>query len=265
MTIKLKDVLTSKMENLSQKKEENQNETIFASEKKYLEILVGEMAEAIENEEFDVLVGDDASGRLPTLFLRKVFLLRMKKKYPNLSDSEVNDKIKTFFVAGGRGFGNENDLKIFFEKIKTLTKKKILFVTEHIFTGDSLVKMAHIMKKAGLSFGVATMSINREVGIEDNISSQLLINELKNKKLFFSGGFGFEPNIYGKAEMSGVVKNISEKNGFSFVVGAHAKPIKAEELGQFNTKDKLGEEKNKARIGVEDLANQIEGSVFSEK
>ena len=79
-------------------KKENESEAnpeyCFEGEFKELESLVlpliEKLKENIDKGEYDMLIGDDASGRIPTLILRGI-----------INERNRGSKVKTRFVAGG--------------------------------------------------------------------------------------------------------------------------------------------------------------------
>ena len=70
--------------------------------------LIEKLKENIDKGEYDMLIGDDASGRTPTLVLRGIINVRNRKLHPELKPSEA--ETKTRFVAGGR-VENDKELK----------------------------------------------------------------------------------------------------------------------------------------------------------
>lgn len=178
---------------------------------------VEKIKDAIDGEEYDALIGDDASGRIPTLVLREVMRQRMEKMHPDLEPEEKRKKLQTYFVAGGRRPGGisreekeenkwlseqlDKDLADFFEKIKPDIKRRALFVTEHISTGESLAAISKLMEKAGIPFDIVSARA------EATFSGTELENEAERGHKTFIGGFGEELGIYKKNRYSGVVKN----------------------------------------------------------
>ncbi|MDO8573693.1 MAG: hypothetical protein Q7R77_02990 [Candidatus Daviesbacteria bacterium] len=106
--------------------------------------------------EFDTLVGDDASGRLPTLFLRKVL--------NNLRIARGGDNIQTLFIAGGSNFlpgvGSSG--------IESLIRRQselgsILFSTEYIREGRSAAILTEFLQKKGMDVTIAAVTVSYEL------------------------------------------------------------------------------------------------------
>lgn len=109
--------------------------------------VVRQLKEAIEKNEYDLIIGDDRSGRLPALILGKII-----NKYH--SD---NKSIKTIFIAGGNsGSWSEEKQDRIVEHIKGVAAnlKKALFVTESIGLGGGTISFIESLEKANLDFGI---------------------------------------------------------------------------------------------------------------
>ena len=93
---------------------------VFTQLEKPTMTLFRKMKQGIDGEEYDTLIGDDASGRVPTLIFRKVMSDRIEAVHKSLPPEIKREKLKTYFVSGGQGLSAETTgyLKIFFESIK---------------------------------------------------------------------------------------------------------------------------------------------------
>lgn len=102
--------------------------------------------------DYDAIVSDDASGRLPSLFFQKI-INRQKKK-------NGQKGIKIFFVAGGRHGRKEimNGLGEFFAKNKEQLSK-VLLVTEYVDSGNSISRLIDILRGARIDFDLAAISL----------------------------------------------------------------------------------------------------------
>jgi hypothetical protein len=195
--------------------------------------LVKKLKESIDKGEYDMLIGDDASGRIPTLILRGVINDRNRKLNPDLKSSE--SEIKTRFVAGGQ-LRSIEQLKSAIEKLRPEVKKKALVVTEYIYSGKSMERFSSILKNLNIPFDIATLKseftsngsnfqrflnelrdIGEFLGIADPRSEFGQDNIIipKNSKFYYGKRASEEdqeeaPLIYDKPEMSGVEKNIKE-------------------------------------------------------
>lgn len=106
--------------------------------------------------EFDTLVGDDVSGRLPTLFLRKVL--------NNLRIARGGDNIQTLFIAGGSNFlpgvGSSG--------IESLIRRQselgsILFSTEYIRKGQSATVLTEFLREKSMDVTIAAVTVSHEL------------------------------------------------------------------------------------------------------
>lgn len=181
--------------------------------------LVRKLKEAIDKEEYNTLIGDDASGRVPTLILRKVMSDRINIGNPLLSPMEKRESLMTYFVSGGQGLSDETlgYLKLFFESIKKAGNKKFLLVTEYIQSGRSASKLADILESAGVNFDIASTFIDPE-------ASEILAKiEVGGHKIFSGSKMRVPPKIWGHEGISGVVNIKTSSNGR--VLEAHAVPF----------------------------------------
>lgn len=136
--------------------------------------LTEKLKENIDKGEYDMLLGDDASGRIPTLILRGIINERNRKLHPELRSSE--SEIKTRFVAGGQ-LKNKDVLKDVVKEIGSEVKKKVLVVTEYISSGRSMEKFSTALKELNIPFDIATLRSEFDAG-ESNFDK--LSNKLKD-------------------------------------------------------------------------------------
>lgn len=101
--------------------------------------------------DYSVIISDDASGRLPSLFFRR--LINKERKKNN------EPGVKTYFIAGGR-----HDSQMKYDNIKKFLKQKIgskdkvMVVTEYIETGRSINKLLQIIESLGIDFDLVAVS-----------------------------------------------------------------------------------------------------------
>ena len=115
--------------------------------------LVNQLKEKIESGEYDTLISDDVGGRIPTLVLRKI-----------IKELNPDQKIETYFIASGKTYlptpadkEKYGQLQERLEKV-TAETKKALVVTQFIFTGKTLIRLALALKEAGVeNFDIATV------------------------------------------------------------------------------------------------------------
>ncbi|MEK7585824.1 MAG: hypothetical protein AAB477_01135 [Patescibacteria group bacterium] len=164
-------------------------------------ILEKGIKEKIQNCEYDLLIGEDASGRIPALvfkdILQKVYE-RNKKEQPQL-----------LFMAGTRFQSWDPDVLLKFkEHVSTHAKdkKKALVVTELIGHGHSIISILDALQNNGISYDIAACAQldNDPVHYSEEIKDHL-----------FAGSHG-KPEIFNKPELSGVKKNYGD------VLSSHA-------------------------------------------
>ncbi|MEK7463307.1 MAG: hypothetical protein AAB621_03040 [Patescibacteria group bacterium] len=215
---------------------ETKPEYFFEAEFKELELLVlpliEKLKENIDKGEYDMLIGDDASGRIPTLILRGIINSRKRELNPYLKSSE--SEIKTRFVAGGQLRSTEQLISVI-EKLKPEVKNKVLIVTEYISSGRSMEKLSSALKGLGIPFDIATLKSEfdgeksnlgklfdklKDIGASFGISdprSEFGKDNIKipeNSKFYYGKGAGdadAPPLIYDNSEISGVKKVLGEQ------------------------------------------------------
>lgn len=173
--------------------------------------ILEQLRDKIENGEYGVIVGDDASGRVPALIFDKV----IKGAY----QENNHEQPQTLFFAGSRvthgslGKGEKFEKKKFaanFLKRGLLGKKlkgKALIVTDTIETGGSLESIAGGLKEAGIEFDIATICM-----LSDRTQEEFpAVKEELERKLggeVYYGYAGSEvPQIFAKHNLSGVYKD----------------------------------------------------------
>lgn len=137
--------------------------------------LVKQLKEKIESGEYNTLISDDVGGRIPTLILRKI-----------IKENNPDQKLGTFFIASGKTYfptsadtEKYEQLQGHLKKVTDKTKKALI-VTQFIFTGKTLIRLADALKEAGVDdFDIAT--VDAMPHFEDE---RLLRNRLGNNNLY---------------------------------------------------------------------------------
>lgn len=102
--------------------------------------------------EYDTLIGDDISARVPALVMRKVINhFRIDKGLP---------RIKTVFIVGGESLKSEivSQRNAFFNQ-NGLGWGRTLYLTEYVEKGSGTEEMVEGLTAAGINFDVAAISI----------------------------------------------------------------------------------------------------------
>lgn len=172
--------------------------------------VLGQLKESIQNGDYKVLVGEDASGRLPTFVMHKVLsAVYQEKGYP---------PVATRYLSGNRG---NSWLDVIFQKKKSQLKEyladlneflgtemqsgKILIVTDHIETGKSLLLLTKLLNEAGIDYDIATVAIDSEDvhrQLEDKWGHEIVAGRTTNAMVSglkdFSGVYKDNPNIHAR-------------------------------------------------------------------
>ena len=144
---------------------------------------------------YDTVLSDEASGRLPSLFLSKII------NHVRLKNGQ--DSVQTYFIATGRHHNPEKEKAI---KEFLVSKKdkigKALVVAEYISTGTGIGWLIETMKMLGINFDTAAVSIDKENDIIKN--NHICYGTARTDGVFGAlvGGLEFYDHL-----ASGVVKN----------------------------------------------------------
>jgi len=127
-----------------------------------LKILLSQLKERIDQGEYQLIIGDDASGRIPTfVFDRFLNKLYVEKGYKTP---------KTIFIAGSRYLtieaGKHKEKKIldylhhvFQKHFQGGLPVRTLIITDTIASGSSLEPIVQSLIRKGALFDVATISL----------------------------------------------------------------------------------------------------------
>jgi adenine/guanine phosphoribosyltransferase-like PRPP-binding protein len=175
----------------------------FEQSREELESLVKQLMPAIKNHEYNIIVGDDASGRIPTLILGGL----MKEIYKK--DNATPPQI-LFFAGRHLQYyeGEENLVSEFFQKLEKQKEIKpsssnALVVTEYMSTGATMVSFVKTFKKLGLSCDVATLVAN---GPERHYKDKYDFN-----KIYIGNALGGVAPFYGSRIFAGVKQKPEDK------------------------------------------------------
>lgn len=163
------DVLVNKLESqvFTVKTEElyDDSETLESARQLLWAIarLVYELRERVLD--YDSIISDDVSGRLPSLILRK--LINRKR------EEQEKDPIPIYFVAGGKTFEpleeiQRSSVRDFIEEKKDELGDKTLVSTEYIKKGHGIRWLLKIVKEAGLQYDVSTVGVFPEFEFQDD-------------------------------------------------------------------------------------------------
>src|SRR3989338_2822258 len=147
----------------------------------YLARLVLELRERVL--QYDTILSDDASGRLPSLLLRKII------------NRARDANIPIYFLAGGHGIPRRAEQIEAFLKKKKGELGKVLLVTEYVFSGRSMTDLTDILKKIGIVFDVASVAVGGGTEYEGDIiygnigmSAEFFYNRTESGVSKYEGG-----------------------------------------------------------------------------
>lgn len=172
--------------------------------------LLRQLHEHINNGSYKLLIGGDASGRIPALIFDKVIRKIYREKGFDVP------RTLTSFIAGGQRYADPGPgEKTKSEEIKTNIRKhyigdnlkdsnkdgkydgRVLIVEDTIASGASIQPVTQALRELGIEFDIATigfMATNKKY-IEDSLGGTIFHYMDKT------------PNIYARRSLSGVAKN----------------------------------------------------------
>ncbi len=182
-------------------------ETAIKELRKPIQQILQQLSTRINRGEYTLIIGDDASGRIPTLIFKEVI--------NDVYNEKRRENPKTLFFAGSgrRGIMSQEKRKEKEEKLEDWLQnrhfsqksdgQKALIVTDLITSGNSLEPLCSALKKNNMDFDIAT--ITNHAG---NSKDKKEISEKLGGEIF--DGQSNTPLIYGKPSLSGVTKNPPE-------------------------------------------------------
>ncbi len=99
---------------------------------------------------YDMVIGDDASARLVTRFMRTCI--------NDVRTAQALPRVKTRFVCGGN-VENVDEVHTYIKNDIDLTCSRALFVTEYILTGGGIQAVVDTLQQRGVAFDVAALSM----------------------------------------------------------------------------------------------------------
>ncbi len=165
-----------------------------------VENIIKKLYPKISAGEYGLILGDDASGRIPSLLFNDI-ICGVYKEF-----GHKNPDIR-FFSGSKELEGEEKNQKkemisLYLERVlkrnEENPQKKALIVTDVIATGVSLDPLIEVLKEKGLDFDIASIG---DVTTED-------VESRWGKEVYF--GMSKLPKIYGLGMLSGVEKNVNE-------------------------------------------------------
>ncbi|MCX6793262.1 MAG: hypothetical protein NTY12_04530 [Candidatus Falkowbacteria bacterium] len=201
-----------RFENLN--KETKDKEHIKLREIKQLENPIKEIIKQmdLENTNYDAIIGDDASGRIPALIFNEII--------SKINKDKKIEKPKLLFIAGQFAGTSYNDAdpnafrKILYDTNKHISKnikdkKRALIVTDTINTGNSLSAMTKGLQGNKIEYDIASISFLGEY--KQNLEEKIKETEKKLGAKIFSNLTTVTPRIYRHYSIAGVRKENASK------------------------------------------------------
>ncbi len=186
----------------------------------YEKDLLLKLKENIERGDYQLIIGEDASGRIPALIMRKVI--------NHIYDKHDFPHPQMRFVSGFSG-QEEDSYKIqaLKDNLSDFVGAKALVVTEHIASGHSMYQLKTFLESAGIECDLASLALQKDVGYYPELGDDL----------YYAKEERSSPLIYGRYNMGGV----------------HKKPENPYATRHANSEEDVV----KARSDIENVANNI--------
>lgn len=155
-------------------------------------------------DQYDSIISDDASGRLVSLFLKKVLdTLRSKGSLP----------LKLKFIVGDK---NDPDRSLRIKKFLVKNKEnlgKVLLSTDFISGGETIKDFINALESSGVPFDLATLTISADTFSESskNLNLDLIGNRVSiesgSEHALYPGEISSQGlSFYGQEKSAGVKK-----------------------------------------------------------
>lgn len=163
--------------------------------------ILSQLRRHVEKGEYQMIIGDDASGRVPALVVWHV----LKEIYAKRGYTSPLMR----FVAGGAGENavTANALKERVERMEKdssenrLSAGRALVVTDTISSGESLQHLLENLKERNWDFDIASVGI---------LNGGTIMKMQRKYNCKIASGMKNEPAIYGEKGLSGVYKSRGE-------------------------------------------------------
>lgn len=191
--------------------EENEQETtepaaqienkFIAQLEEPMQNILDQMREEIESGKYGLIIGDDASGRIPTFIFREIL--------NQVAQENQQPKPETIYFAGTRisDLMSAKELKDKMDKMASIIQQhtnlmgenqRTLLTTDTIATGKTLKPLMDVLKELNIDFDVATIGVTDDTYLRENLKQ-------KYHCRVFVGEEGV-PLVYGHTQLAGVIK-----------------------------------------------------------
>lgn len=171
--------------------------TLVASLEKPMFKICDELKPGFENQDYGIIVGDDTSGRVPTLAVKGV------SDY--ISEKVGAEKVPTVFLQAGTKVNDEDIVEQLKARVlpskDKLGGKKALIVTEYIQSGKSINRLMNIFSTHGVSFDVVSISVSSELDLAK-------LNMPEGSKLVLGEITPYSQSFWKRPELSGLSRKV---------------------------------------------------------
>lgn len=207
-----------------------------------LQEVLGKIREKIDGHQYDLIIGEETSGRIPTLVVTRL----MKRLYGE------TEKLQALFFAGGRSVHNAAAMEKKYEGIQQSLKKVLdsqnakeaLVVTDTILSGGSVQPITDSLKQLGKRFDL--LALGHESGLTVKFSDEDIRSRLGVEPIYGMKGTPTIVKHPDKHRLSGVTKHWSD---------THAKARQSDASGLDPQEDRLP--LNDARADVQQLSDEL--------
>ena len=194
-----------------------------------IKVIIEKIKDRIERGEYGLIIGDDASGRVPTRilgdFIQKVCDSKGLYK-PNIvfMPGKLEKEMESFWskikIEENAAQKQRQELDDYLTSRGAVKERRVLIITDTLKTGVSLKTLVELLRETGYGCDIATM------GIEQPIIGQGIKESLRGIDIF-SGEYrrndnpdnSNTPKIYENKKMSGVSKSFGELKSQRLVDG----------------------------------------------
>jgi hypoxanthine phosphoribosyltransferase len=222
---------------------------------------INELRKQIENGDYKIIIGDDASGRVSALIWRdflnhvntendragvETFFLAGSK---TLDAAQTREKIKaiTDYLIGQRVNGPTEPVSGIRIKEKISSKNdKVLIVTDTINSGQSLIPLTQALSATGTRYDIVTnslLTVVPQVVLESNLGARIHCGEKRTED--------YAPLVYKDVAASGVVKNDED---------LFATPVNTKEIYDVSSHELLSKTRDLIPVAGAELVDYYHGT-----
>ena len=206
--------------------------------------IIEKIKDRIERGEYGLIIGDDASGRIPTLILGNFI--------KNISEKKGLDKLNIVFIPGKLNYffhrERSRELDKYISGYGATKERRILIVTDTIQSGGSLETLVKLLKKSGHSCDIATIGIEFPDEYDDERFENLGTTEVISGEYQRGASYHLHiPEVYYKSKSSGVYKRPGDKVSKTRKSAALPEVVNSESIKTRSSRQEIQESINKSR------------------